>query len=122
MISTEIEELVDLCDRIVVISRGELTGEVENTAGVEERVGALMVARTGRRRVSARAARLGEAILTAAVPILLALVVIGILLAALGRDPFTFYARHVRPRADPVGGLSGEHHPQRAAAPDRRRA
>ena len=34
----------------------------------------------------ARAARLGEAILTAAVPILLALVVMGILLAALGRD------------------------------------
>ena len=47
VISTEIEELVDLCDRIVVISRGELTGEVENTPGVEERVGALMVARTG---------------------------------------------------------------------------
>jgi general nucleoside transport system ATP-binding protein len=47
VISTEIEELVDLCDRIVVISRGELTGEVENTPGVEERVGALMVARSG---------------------------------------------------------------------------
>jgi general nucleoside transport system ATP-binding protein len=49
VISTEIEELVDLCDRIVVISRGELTGEVENTPGVEERVGALMVARSGSR-------------------------------------------------------------------------
>ena len=47
VISTEIEELVDLCDRIVVMSRGELTGEVENTAGVEERVGALMLARAG---------------------------------------------------------------------------
>jgi simple sugar transport system permease protein len=42
--------------------------------------------------VIARAARLGEATLTAAVPIVLALVVNGILLAALGRDPFTFYA------------------------------
>jgi general nucleoside transport system permease protein len=42
--------------------------------------------------VKARAARLGEATLTAAVPIVLALVVNGILLAALGRDPFTFYA------------------------------
>jgi ABC-type uncharacterized transport system permease subunit len=42
--------------------------------------------------VSARAARLGEATLTAAVPIVLALVVNGILLAALGRDPFSFYA------------------------------
>jgi general nucleoside transport system ATP-binding protein len=49
VISTEIEELVDLCDRIVVMSRGEVTGEVENDAGVEERVGALMVARGGGR-------------------------------------------------------------------------
>ena len=47
MISTEIEELVDLCDRIAVMSRGELTGEVENAPGVEERIGALMVARAG---------------------------------------------------------------------------
>jgi general nucleoside transport system ATP-binding protein len=47
VISTEIEELVDLSDRIVVMSRGELTGEVENAAGVEERIGALMVARGG---------------------------------------------------------------------------
>ena len=42
--------------------------------------------------MTARAARLGEAILTAAVPIALALIVNGILLALLGRDPFTFYA------------------------------
>ena len=47
VISTEIDELVDLCDRIVVMSRGEVTGEVENGPGAEERVGALMVARTG---------------------------------------------------------------------------
>ncbi|MGH2963627.1 MAG: putative B6 ABC transporter ATP-binding protein [Solirubrobacterales bacterium] len=47
VISTEIEELVDLCDRIVVMSRGEIAGEVENAPGVEERIGALMVARTG---------------------------------------------------------------------------
>ena len=39
-----------------------------------------------------RALRLGEATVVAAVPIVLALVVNGILLAALGRDPFTFYA------------------------------
>ena len=45
VISTEIEELVDLCDRIIVMSRGEVTGEVENAPGVEERIGALMVAR-----------------------------------------------------------------------------
>jgi general nucleoside transport system permease protein len=42
--------------------------------------------------VRARALRFGEAILVAAVPIALALVVNGILLAALGRDPLTFYA------------------------------
>jgi general nucleoside transport system permease protein len=42
--------------------------------------------------VRARALRLGEATLIAAVPIVLALVVNGILLAALGRDPLTFYA------------------------------
>lgn len=47
VISTEIEELVGLCDRIVVMSRGEVTGEVENERGAEERIGALMVARTG---------------------------------------------------------------------------
>jgi general nucleoside transport system permease protein len=40
----------------------------------------------------ARALRIGEAVLIAAVPILLALIVNGILLAALGRDPFSFYA------------------------------
>jgi general nucleoside transport system ATP-binding protein len=47
VISTEIEELVDLSDRIVVMSRGRLTGELENTSGVEERIGALMVEREG---------------------------------------------------------------------------
>jgi simple sugar transport system ATP-binding protein len=45
VISTEIEELIDLCDRIVVMSRGRVTGEVENGPGAEERIGALMVAR-----------------------------------------------------------------------------
>jgi ABC-type uncharacterized transport system permease subunit len=38
-----------------------------------------------------RALRVGEAVLIAAVPIILALIVNGILLAALGRDPFSFY-------------------------------
>lgn len=39
----------------------------------------------------ARLARLAEATMIAVVPILLALIVNGIILAALGRDPFTFY-------------------------------
>jgi ABC-type uncharacterized transport system permease subunit len=42
--------------------------------------------------VKGRALRLGEAALIAAVPIVLALIVNGILLAVLGRDPFSFYA------------------------------
>ena len=42
--------------------------------------------------MKARALRIGEATLIAAVPVLLALIVNGILLAALGRDPFSFYA------------------------------
>jgi general nucleoside transport system permease protein len=41
--------------------------------------------------VRARAARIGEATLVAAVPIVLALVAVGILLAAMGRDPLSFY-------------------------------
>ena len=122
VISTEIEELVDLCDRIVVVSRGELTGEVENTPGVEERVGSADAGAREERRVTARAARLGEATLTAVVPIVLALIVNGILLAALGRDPFTLLRRHVPARPVRLGRLSGEHHPQRSAAADRRRA
>jgi general nucleoside transport system ATP-binding protein len=45
LISTEIDELIALCDRIAVMSRGVVTGVVDNEAGAEERVGALMVAR-----------------------------------------------------------------------------
>jgi simple sugar transport system ATP-binding protein len=45
LISTEIDELIALCDRIAVMSRGAVTGVVENAAGVEERVGELMVSR-----------------------------------------------------------------------------
>jgi general nucleoside transport system permease protein len=40
----------------------------------------------------ARATRTAEAMLMALIPIVLALVVMGVLLVALGRDPFTFYA------------------------------
>jgi general nucleoside transport system ATP-binding protein len=45
IISTEIDELIALCDRIAVMSRGVITGVVENDTGVEERVGELMVSR-----------------------------------------------------------------------------
>jgi ABC-type uncharacterized transport system ATPase subunit len=45
LISTEIEELIALCDRIAVMSRGVITGVVDNDGGAEERVGELMVSR-----------------------------------------------------------------------------
>jgi len=45
LISTEIEELIALCDRIAVMSRGAITGVVDNDGGAEERVGELMVSR-----------------------------------------------------------------------------
>ena len=45
LISTEIDELIALCDRIAVMSRGDITGVVEADAGAEERVGELMVSR-----------------------------------------------------------------------------
>lgn len=43
VISTDLEELIDLCDRIAVLSRGRLVGVVENGPGAEQRVGELMV-------------------------------------------------------------------------------
>jgi general nucleoside transport system ATP-binding protein len=45
LISTEIDELIALCDRIAVMSRGVITGVVENGPGADERVGELMVSR-----------------------------------------------------------------------------
>ena len=43
VISTDLDELVDLCDRIAVLFAGRLAGVVENGPGVEQRVGELMV-------------------------------------------------------------------------------
>lgn len=45
LISTELEELLDLADRIAVLSKGVITGVVENTgdARLEEQIGRLMV-------------------------------------------------------------------------------
>ena len=50
LISTELEELTDLCDRIGVMFRGRMVGIVANEGeGVEEKVGALMLGETGER-------------------------------------------------------------------------
>ncbi len=43
VISTDLDELLDLCGRIFVLSRGRLVGEVENGPNAGERVGELMV-------------------------------------------------------------------------------
>jgi general nucleoside transport system ATP-binding protein len=43
VISTDLDELIDISDRIAVLSRGRLVGIVENGPGVAERVGSLMV-------------------------------------------------------------------------------
>lgn len=47
VISTELDELMDLCDRVGVMYRGELRGIVENQAGAEEKVGLLMTGAGG---------------------------------------------------------------------------
>jgi len=43
VISTDLDELVEISNRIAVLSRGRLVGVVENGAGAAERVGELMV-------------------------------------------------------------------------------
>ncbi len=43
IISTDLEELLDLCDRIAVLSRGRIAGVVENGPRAAEQVGQLMV-------------------------------------------------------------------------------
>ena len=43
VISTDLDELIDISDRIAVVSRGRLVGIVENGPGVAEQVGSLMV-------------------------------------------------------------------------------
>ena len=43
VISTDLDELLDICDRIAVLSRGRLVGVVANGPGAAEHVGELMV-------------------------------------------------------------------------------
>ena len=42
VISTELDELLDLCDRVGVLFQGTLRGIVENRRGAEEQIGLLM--------------------------------------------------------------------------------
>ena len=43
VISTDLDELLEICDRVAVLSRGRLVGVVPNGAGAAEEVGELMV-------------------------------------------------------------------------------
>jgi ABC-type uncharacterized transport system ATPase subunit len=43
VISTDLDELLELCDRIGVLYRGQLAGIVENEPGAAERIGELMI-------------------------------------------------------------------------------
>lgn len=43
VISTDLDELLDLCDRIAVLSRGRITGVVENGPSAQLEIGELMV-------------------------------------------------------------------------------
>jgi simple sugar transport system ATP-binding protein len=47
VISTDLDELLEICDRIAVISRGRLVGVVPNGPGAAEQVGRLMVGSDG---------------------------------------------------------------------------
>ena len=42
VISTELDELLDLSNRIAVMSQGRIVGIVDNTAGARQRIGELM--------------------------------------------------------------------------------
>lgn len=56
VISTDLDELVAMCDRIAVLSRGTLAGVVENGPGAETRVGELMVGEDAPEATAAAAA------------------------------------------------------------------
>ena len=43
VISTDLDELVELCDRVAVLSRGRIVGTLANGPGAAERVGELMI-------------------------------------------------------------------------------
>jgi simple sugar transport system ATP-binding protein len=43
VISTDLDELLEVCDRIAVLSRGRIVGVVENGPGAAEHIGRLMI-------------------------------------------------------------------------------
>ena len=47
VISTDLDELLEICDRIAVLSRGRLVGTVPNRSGAAEEVGRLLLGDSG---------------------------------------------------------------------------
>ena len=47
VISTDLDELLEVSDRVVVLSRGRIVGEVENGPGAAEQIGRLMIGDIG---------------------------------------------------------------------------
>jgi simple sugar transport system ATP-binding protein len=43
VVSTDLDELLDLCDRIAVLSRGRVAGVVDNGPNAQREIGELMV-------------------------------------------------------------------------------
>ncbi len=53
VISSDLDELIDICDRVAVIDAGEIVGVVNNGPGAATRIGELMVGASDRARASA---------------------------------------------------------------------
>jgi simple sugar transport system ATP-binding protein len=45
VISTDLDELLEISDRVAVLSEGQLMGAVENAPGAAREIGALMIGR-----------------------------------------------------------------------------
>ena len=89
-----------------MLSRGRLVGVLDNGPGAAQRIGELMVGReetacslmtdaavetAASRRVTSGLTRGAEIAIRSLVPLMLALLAGGVLLAVLGRNPFSFY-------------------------------
>ena len=118
VISTDLDELPEISDRIAVMFQGRLTGIVANAPIGERRVGALMTGAArherrqrarGRRRPAPSAANAAWCGAAAAIRVLisvvLALFVGGIILLVLGKIPSTYYGHVLQRGLLSWGGL-----------------
>ena len=52
LISTDLDELIELCHRVAVLSRGRLEGIVDNGPDAVDGVGSLMIGTSGKQEVA----------------------------------------------------------------------